>query len=156
MIDNSSKQPGLNKVEAVSQQDTAVRFKRKWECLRCKDPINIFVPDLEKRYVLDGDKIFCGTHCRTAHREHIPLKLARTGSVVKYKKPKTIQKEKVKFKCFHCYNEYENLPFDKLCPSCSKSMASINNQRQEQGEFLVLNGNLTTEQRCLIRLSKIN
>ena len=156
MINNSSKQPGLNKVELVSKQDTGVGFKREWCCERCKDPINIFVPDTEKKYVLDGDQIFCGIHCRSAYKDHIPVKLAKNGKAIKYKKAKHQQKDKAKFKCFHCSTEYDNLTFDKLCPHCSKNMANTNRLRQGQGEFLALVGSLTNEQRSLIRLSKIN
>ncbi len=131
--------------------------KREWCCERCKDPINIFVPDTERKYVLDGDKIFCGTHCRSAYRDYIPVKLSRTGNAVKYKKAKQQQKETVIFKCFHCGNETTFMTFNKLCNRCAPEMAGINNARKEQGEFIPdLVGGLTNEQRSLIRLSKMN
>lgn len=131
--------------------------KREWYCERCKDPINIFVPDTEKRYVLDGDKIFCGTHCRSAYRNYIPVKLSRDGTASKYKKVKHQQKETVKFKCFHCGNETTYMTHDKLCNRCAPQMVGINNARKEQGEYITgLIGGLTNEQRSLIRLSKMN
>ena len=76
----------------MSTQVNAQKPKREWCCERCKDPINIFVPDTEKVYVLDGDKIFCGVHCRSAFREYIPVKLAKTGGAIKYKKQKQMKK----------------------------------------------------------------
>ena len=130
---------------------------REWCCERCKDPINIFVSDIEKTYVLDGDKIFCGVHCRSAYRDYIPVKLSKTGGASKYKKIKKQQKETVKFKCFHCTKEYTFMTWDKLCSNCRDTLAATNRRRQEQGEFITdLIGGLTNEQRSLIRLSKIN
>ena len=140
----------------MSTQVNAQKPKREWCCERCKDPINIFVPDTEKVYVLDGDKIFCGVHCRSAYREYIPVKLAKTGGAVKYKKQKQMKKESAKFKCFHCNKESNFMTWDKLCSYCRDTMSTINQRRVEQGEFITgLVGNLTNEQRSLIRLTNI-
>ena len=46
---------------------------REWKCSRCQDPINILVPDSERKFVIEGDNIFCGPTCRSAYKQHIPV-----------------------------------------------------------------------------------
>jgi len=141
----------------MENTNSGIKPKREWCCERCKDAINIFVPDHEKKYVIDGDKIFCGTHCRQAYRDYIPVKLARGGGPSKYKKVKHQQKEAAKFKCFHCNRESNFMTWDKLCSYCRDSMSRMNHDRLCSGEFITgLVGDLTNEQRSQIRLSKIN
>lgn len=132
---------------------------RVWECKRCLEPINIHVPDEDRKFLIEGGDIFCGVTCKNAYKQHIPLRLNRDNKPVKRakQKKKEEKKQKVIFKCFSCNKERDYLPFDKLCPSCYDKLASENKARQDRGEFITgLVGSLTNEQRSLIRLSKIN
>ena len=130
---------------------------REWKCARCLEQINIFVPDSEKKYIIDGDKIFCSKTCCSAHKQFIPLKLSKDGRPSKYKKGKSKPKKESIFKCFHCNEEWTFLTWDKLCHGCRDKMSNQNQIRIKQGEFLTdLIGGLTSEQRSLIRLTKIN
>lgn len=131
---------------------------RKWECKRCCDPINILVQDDKRKFVIDGENIFCGRHCMMAYREHIPVKLAKNKSAVKYKKASNKkEKDSSIFKCFSCNSEYNYMTWDKFCPECRDSKAKENQARINTGEFLTnLVGGLTNEQRSIIRLSKIS
>lgn len=134
-------------------------MSRVWECKRCKEPINIMVPDDERTFINDGGDIFCGVTCKHAYAHYIPLRLSKDNKPVKRLKHKRKEEKKqsVIFKCFSCNKEFNYLPFDKMCPTCYTKMANENRLRQEQGEFITgLVGSLTNEQRSQIRLSKIN
>lgn len=130
--------------------------KRNWCCERCDEPINIFVPDNERKFIIDGDKIFCGPTCKSAYKQFIPLKISKDGSGrSKYKKGKPKEKREPKFKCFHCDKETTFMTWNKLCSTCRDKFTAINRSRIEHGEILELIGGLTNEQRSLIRLTNI-
>ena len=146
--DQTSKQPGSTIVEQVAKQDAGVGMRRKWECHRCKDPINILAPDSEKRYVIDGDKIFCCKRCKMEHAAYIPVDPARKKLNVSKKHRSQKHKEAWRtpiFKCFNCEHETNIMTHDKLCPRCARHWFIDNPGEAMNNAF-----------KSLIRLSKMN
>ena len=95
---------------------------REWKCSRCQDPINILVPDSERKFVIEGDKIFCGPTCRSAYKQHIPVCPIRKkqNRLKRENKKKTTVKKETFYKCFTCENTFGFMTWDKLCPDCKK------------------------------------
>ena len=117
--------------------------KRNWCCVRCDEPINIFVPDNERKFIIDGDKIFCGPTCKSAYKQFIPKDLARKKiSQLKKVGPKDSKsKSKPLYKCFKCDNTTHYLTWDRLCTIC-----------RDKDEY---SGSLTAAQKTEIRLYQI-
>lgn len=117
--------------------------KREWKCFRCQDKINIFVRDEDRKFIIEGDKIFCSKTCCSYAKQYIPVDpikkkindFKKKGSSAKIKK----QKEPL-FKCFNCEQVYGFLTWDKLCPNCISDIKH----------------SITNEFKSLIRLHKIN
>lgn len=132
-------------LEAQDGENQKKPAKREWVCSRCKDPINIFVEDKDKKYIIEGDKIFCSKHCCSYAKQHIPVDpvkkkindFKKKGSSKKIKKSK-----EPLFKCFKCERVRGHLTWNKLCSYCE-------DEASEKGE-------LTNEFKSLIRLQKIN
>lgn len=116
---------------------------REWKCCRCGDPINILVPDNERKFEIDGDKIFCGLTCKSAYKRFIPKNLARKKiSHLKKVGPKNSKgKSKPLYKCFKCDNTTHNLTWNRLCPIC-----------RDKDEY---SGSLSEAQKTEIRLYQI-
>lgn len=138
------------------EKSNTTKTKRNWCCDRCKESINIYNLESEGNYVIDGGNIFCSNTCKSAFKQHIPLRLNKEKKPIKYGKSKQKEKIQNKFKCFNCNKESNFMTWDKLCSGCRDTFNSINRRRIEMGEVLDLIGGLTNEQRSLIRLSKIN
>ena len=117
--------------------------KRNWCCVRCDEPINIFVPDNERKFIIDGDKIFCGPTCKSAYKQFIPKDLSRKKiSQLKKVGPKDSKgKSKPLYKCFKCDNTTHYLTWDRLCTIC-----------RDKDEY---SGSLTAAQKTEIRLYQI-
>lgn len=98
---------------------------REWKCTRCQDQINILVPDSERKFVIDGEHIFCGPTCRSAYKQHIPIDPVRKkqNRLKRDNKKKTLKNGKKKeafYKCFNCENVLSYMTWDKVCPECKK------------------------------------
>lgn len=97
---------------------------REWKCKRCNDDINILVPDEERKFVIDGEYIFCGKSCLQMHNHYIPVDPVRKKqNQLKKNKPKKNKRllSKPLYKCFNCETTLERLPWNNLCPECSKN-----------------------------------
>ena len=132
---------GENKMQPASTVSTP---KREWKCFRCQDPINIFVSDEDKKYIIEGDKIFCSKHCCSYAKQYIPVDPVKK-KINDFKKKGSSKKiKKIKeplFKCFRCDHVQGYMTWDKLCSSC-----------RDEVPF----SELTNEYKSLIRLQKIN
>lgn len=132
---------GENKMQPASTVSTP---KREWKCFRCQDPINIFVDDKDKKYIIEGDKIFCSKHCCSYAKQYIPVDPVKK-KINDFKKKGSSKKiKKIKeplFKCFRCDHVQGYMTWDKLCSSC-----------RDEVPF----SELTNEYKSLIRLQKIN
>ena len=131
-------------LEARDGENKMQPARREWKCFRCQDPINIFVSDEDKKYIIEGDKIFCSKHCCSYAKQYIPVdpvkkkindfkKKGSSKKIKKFKEPL--------FKCFRCDHVQGYMTWDKLCSSC-----------RDEVPF----SELTNEYKSLIRLQKIN
>lgn len=136
---------GENKMQPASTESTTpVVKKREWKCFRCQDPINIFVSDEDKKYIIEGDKIFCSKHCCSYAKQHIPVDPVKK-KINDFKKKGSSKKIKqIKeplFKCFRCDRVRSYMTWDKLCGHCKDEVPY---------------SELTNEYLASIRLHKIN
>lgn len=112
--------------------------KREWCCKRCKEPINIFVPDSERKFVIDGENLFCGKTCKSAYKQHIPIDPARKklNQLKKHGPKKLKEKSKPLYKCFKCEHTTHFMTWNKLCSRCEDKMydevGSISNVEKSQ------------------------
>ena len=131
-------------LEARDGENKMQPARREWKCSRCQDPINIFVSDEDKKYIIEGDKIFCSKHCCSYAKQYIPVDPVKK-KINDFKKKGSSKKiKKIKeplFKCFRCDHVQGYMTWDKLCSSC-----------RDEVPF----SELTNEYKSLIRLQKIN
>ena len=131
-------------LEAHDGENQKKPARREWKCSRCQDPINIFVSDYDKKYIIEGGKIFCSNHCCSYAKQHIPVDPVKK-KINDFKKKGSSKKiKKLKeplFKCFRCDRVQGYMTWDKLCSSC-----------RDEVPF----SELTNEYKSLIRLQKIN
>ena len=99
-------------LEARDGENKMQPARREWKCFRCQDPINIFVDDKDKKYIIEGDKIFCSNHCCSYAKQHIPVDPVKK-KINDFKKKGSSKKiKKIKeplFKCFRCDRVRGNL-----------------------------------------------
>ena len=131
-------------LEARDGENEMEPARREWKCFRCQDKIDIFVSDQDKKYVIEGDKIFCSKHCCSYAKQHIPVDPVKK-KINNFKKNGSSKKiKKIKeplFKCFRCERVQGYLTWDKFCGHCKNDVSS---------------SELTNDYLSSIRLHKIN
>ena len=104
------------------------KVKREWCCERCKQPIDIKVPDKERTFINDSGKLFCSNICLV--NKFIPLDIRKTSGK-NFKKSKKQKKNSTqsKFKCFNCGKVHHYMTWNKRCDVCCNNGINDGSER---------------------------
>lgn len=122
------------------------KVKRVWCCERCKEPIDINVPDKERTFVNDGGSLFCSNVCK--EYKHIPVDPVRKKTNLSKKNRSKKHKDAFKpsiYKCGNCDKETSHMTWNKMCNNCIDTFYEENPGQDMSNAF-----------KSLIRLYKVN
>lgn len=89
---------------------------KEFKCKRCKNPINVRVPDSERTFINKDGDLFCSKFC--SKNLHIPLSPKR--EIKKGKGKRSFKKKiEVTFVCGRCQKNYSYLTWNKVCSDCN-------------------------------------